>query len=78
MAEESKMTDLEMASTADLIHELVKRTTFAGLLIYDQKPLRKNTWSDSGNIRVLARNIKGRQAIQLLDRASKAIQGNLR
>ncbi|MFO0888679.1 MAG: hypothetical protein U0790_05960 [Isosphaeraceae bacterium] len=67
-------TDLELFSTADLIDELLRRTTFQGVVIHSHDEARSPHWSGERIFRVRHNaNFDTEQVGRLLDVVSQYI-----
>lgn len=61
-------TSLEMSTTEELIDELVRRTTFLGVIVHSEEEYRTGDWGPERVFRVhFNRNLGSAMAVRLLD-----------
>jgi hypothetical protein len=64
----SQPTSLELSTTQELIHELMRRTTFLGVVVHSEEEYRTEGWGPERMFRVhLSRNLEASKALRLLD-----------
>jgi hypothetical protein len=68
---------LELYSTEELIRELMRRTTFLGVVIHSEQELRGGTWDGERTFKVhYNHNLDAEQACRLLETVSEYMDQN--
>lgn len=68
------LSDLELASTRELIDELMRRRTFLGVIVHSEQELTHNAWNDERVFKVhFNGNLDSTRAGKLLERVASSI-----
>jgi hypothetical protein len=67
-------SDLELASTRELIDELMRRRTFLGVIVHSEHELTQESWNDERVFKVhFNGNLDSTRAGKLLERVASRI-----